>query len=83
MPALPSPKKDMRAGNDETDRLHFILGDTVDIQPWNDQFLAFVCESMAPLSGGQPKTKFVRSRARLRGSVNCRPPEEGGCLGNA
>ena len=40
MPALPSPKRDMRAGNDETDRLQLILGDTVGIQPKDDQILA-------------------------------------------
>jgi hypothetical protein len=30
----------MQVGNDETDRLQLILGDTVDIQPKDDQILA-------------------------------------------
>ena len=33
---------------------------------------------MTPLGGGQPKTKFVRSRARLRRSVNYRLSATGG-----
>jgi hypothetical protein len=40
MPALPSPKKDMQAGNGETDCLLFCLGDTVGIQSKDDQILA-------------------------------------------
>jgi hypothetical protein len=40
MPALPSPKRGMQAGNDETDCLLFCLGDTVGIQSKYDQILA-------------------------------------------
>ena len=59
MPALPSPKRDMQAGNDETDRLQLILGDTVGIQPKNDQILALAKTAAAREYGharrGQPK----------------------------
>jgi len=52
VPALPSPKRDMQAGNDETDCPQSSCGDTVGIQSKDDQILApavRVRESMAPL----------------------------------
>jgi hypothetical protein len=62
----------MQVGNDETDRLQLILGDTVDIQPKDDQILApakrRLRESMTALDVVSPNEYWSprQAVARLR-----------------